>query len=176
MGLAHIGLDFEKANQFFTKALELEKKYYGESSMHVADVYHNIGKNYFIASDYKNAALYFEKAQHIKRNEKDYTHSLIKTEFALANTLVFMLKEPFKKIDIEKIRALYVSVLKGYSILNNIDNFEFNNTLQIISEFLNKIGEESSSLKLKEFLVYDGQECKKGCKYSHITKNQFEEK
>lgn len=120
MGLAHIGLDFEKANQFFTKALELEKKYYGESSMHVADVYHNIGKNYFIASDYKNAALYFEKAQHIKRNEKDYTHSLIKTEFALANTLVFMLKEPFKKIDIEKIRALYVSVLKGYSILNRL--------------------------------------------------------
>ncbi len=119
MGLAHIDIDFEKANQFLNKALELEKKHYGENSIYVADVYHNIGKNYLAASKYKNACLYFEKAQRIKK-ERGYTYSLAKTEFALANTIAFMLKEPFKTEDIEKIRALYISVLEGYKSLNNI--------------------------------------------------------
>lgn len=152
MGLAHIDIDFEKANQFLNKALELEKKHYGENSIYVADVYHNIGKNYLSASKYKNACFYFEKAQRIK-NERGYTYSLVKTEFALANTLVFMLKEPFKTEDIEKIRGLYISVLEGYKSLNNISKLEYNNTLQIISEFLSKIGEENSSLKLKELIA-----------------------
>lgn len=154
MGLAHIDIDFEKANQFLNKALELEKKHYGENSIYVADVYHNIGKNYLAASKYKNAYLYFEKAQRIK-NEKGYTYSLAKTEFALANTLAFMLKEPFKTEDIEKIRALYISVLEGYKSLNNISKLEYYNTLQIISEFLSKIGEENNSLKLKELIECD---------------------
>lgn len=152
MGLAHIDIDFEKANQFLNKALELEKKHYGENSIYVADVYHNIGKNYLSASKYKNACFYFEKAQRIK-NERGYTYSLVKTEFALANTLVFMLKEPFKTEDIEKIRGLYISVLEGYKSLNNISKLEYNNTLQIISEFLSKIGEENSSLKLKKLIT-----------------------
>ena len=152
MGLAHIDIDFEKANQFLNKALELEKKHYGENSIYVADVYHNIGKNYLSASKYKNACFYFEKAQRIK-NERGYTYSLVKTEFALANTLVFMLKEPFKTEEIKKIRGLYISVLEGYKSLNNISKLEYNNTLQIISEFLSKIGEENSSLKLKELIA-----------------------
>lgn len=44
MGLAYSKIDFEKANQFLQEALEREKQYYGEYSMEVADVYHNIGK------------------------------------------------------------------------------------------------------------------------------------
>lgn len=154
MGLAHIDIDFEKANQFLNKALELEMKHYGENSIYVADVYHNIGKNYLAASKYKNACLYFEKAQRIK-NERGYTYSLAKTEFALANTLAFMLKEPFKTEDIEKIRALYISVLEGYKSFDNISKLEYYNTLQIISEFLSKIGEENNSLKLKELIECD---------------------
>ena len=71
----------------------------------------------------------------------------------MANTLVFMLKEPFKTEDIEKIRGLYISVLEGYKSLNNISKLEYNNTLQIISEFLSKIGEENSSLKLKKLIT-----------------------
>lgn len=161
MGLAYIGIDFKIANQFFDKALKLEKQYYGENSMYVADVYHNIGKNYLSVSDYKNASVYFERAQQIKKAKKDCTYSLIKTEFALANTLAFMLKEPFPKDSIEKIRALYVSVLEGYSILNNINNNEYNNALWIVSEFLDKIGERNSAIKLRKLLKCDGQCCKK---------------
>ncbi len=64
-----------------------------------------------------------------------------------------MLKEPFKTEEIKKIRGLYISVLEGYKSLNNISKLEYNNTLQIISEFLSKIGEENSSLKLKELIA-----------------------
>lgn len=56
MGLAYSKIDFEKANQFLQEALEREKQYYGEYSMEVADVYHNIGKNYLSISDYENAS------------------------------------------------------------------------------------------------------------------------
>lgn len=154
MGLVYIKINFDKANQFFNKALEVEQKYYGENSMFVADVYHNIGNNYFSASDYKNAFIYFEKAHYIKRNNKELTYSLIKTEFALANTHVFLLNEPFQTDQIEKISTLYISVLESYQKLNNISNSEICNTLRIISEFLDKIGEKSGSLKLKEYLIH----------------------
>ena len=88
--------------------------------MEVADVYHNIGKNYLSISDYENASFYLEKALQIKRTKSECTCSLIKTEFGLANALNFMLKEPFLKEDVEKIRELYVSVLEGYNCLRNI--------------------------------------------------------
>lgn len=158
MGLAYSEIDFEKANQFLQEALEREKQYYGEYSMEVADVYHNIGKNYLSISDYENASFYLEKALQIKRTKSECTYSLIKTEFGLANALNFMLKEPFLKEDVEKIRELYVSVLEGYNCLRNINIQEYYNTLWIISEFLDKIGEKKGAVELKQLI-----ECDKVC-------------
>lgn len=156
--LAYSKIDFEKANQFLQEALEREKQYYGEYSMEVADVYHNIGKNYLSISDYENASFYLEKALQIKRTKSECTYSLIKTEFGLANALNFMLKEPFLKEDVEKIRELYVSVLEGYNCLRNINIQEYYNTLWIISEFLDKIGEKKGAVELKQLI-----ECDKVC-------------
>ena len=153
IGLVYTDIDFDKANHYFCKALEMEKRCFGEHSMEVADVYHNIGKNYLGVSDYPNASLYLEKALHIKRSANKYTYSLLKTEFGLANALNFMLKEPFVKEDIEKIRELYIAVLEGYKAMNNIHDHEYNNTLLIISAFLDKIGEHLQATKLKELLT-----------------------
>lgn len=152
MGLTYIGMDFEKAKQLLDKALELEKEYYGKESIQVADVYHNIGKNYFVNQDYENAASFFEKALKIKRMSNECNYSLIKTEFALANAYNFMLKKPFLQEEIERIRKLYVSVLEGYNLLRNINQAEYNNTIHIIADFLNKIGETNSAHELKELI------------------------
>ena len=83
-------------------------------------------------------------------NECNY--SLIKTEFALANAYNFMLKKPFLQEEIERIRKLYVSVLEGYNLLRNINQAEYNNTIHIIADFLNKIGETNSAHELKELI------------------------
>ena len=162
MGLAYIAFDFVKADQFLKEALEREIQYYGENSMEVADVYHNIGKNYLSVSDYENASVYLEKALKIKKSKNKCTYSLIKTELGLANALNFMLKEPFLKEDIEKIRELYVSVLEGYNSLRNINTQEYNNTLWIISDFLDKIGEKNGAVELKRLIKCDSF-CDKVC-------------
>ena len=74
------------------------------------------------------------------------------------SALNFMLKEPFLKEDVEKIRELYISVLEGYNCLRNINIQEYYNTLWIISEFLDKIGEKKGAVELKQLI-----ECDKVC-------------
>lgn len=152
MALAYIGENFEKANQLLNESLDIEIQCYGENSEPVADVYHNIGKNYLSVQDYISAKCFFEKALHIKTSIGRCTYSLIKTEFALANTLNFLLQEPFEKDDIERIRKLYISVLERYRELNNISNYEYYNTINIIADFLDKIGEVDGAVKLREII------------------------
>ena len=56
------------------------------------------------------------------------------------------------KDDIERIRKLYISVLERYRELNNISNYEYYNTINIIADFLDKIGEVDGAVKLREII------------------------
>lgn len=153
--LAYIGHNFKKANSYLEQALYIQKEIYGEESEHVADIYHSMGSNYFSISDYDKAIGFFEKAKYIKSKENTCSYSLIKTELALANSINMSLKEPFEGTKIGSVLKLYASVLDGYRTLNNIKRHEYVNTINIIAEFLDKIGETKKANKLRTLIMND---------------------
>ena len=147
--LAYIGHDFAMANSYLEQALSVQKEIFGEVSEYVADIYHGMGSNYYSASEYSKAIAFFERARSIKAKKGICSYSLIKTEFALANSINMSLKEPFEKTKVGTVLSLYASVLEGYKTLNNIKRHEYINTINIIADFLDKIGEKEKSKILR---------------------------
>lgn len=153
LALAFLKIDYEKARDMMREVLVLQKECFGEESQEVADIYHNLGKSYYDVGEFGNAIPYFERSFELKQKNGNSTYNMLKTEFALANSLNFNMKEPYEKDTIKRIRGLYVSILEKCALYNNISIQEQNYILSIIAGFLEKIGDESSATKLKELTL-----------------------
>ncbi len=152
--LALTGLDNERAREMLFETLQLQTVVFGEKSIEIADVMHNIGRTYFIEKKYEKAIPFFQESLSIKLENSPLAYTTVKTEFALANAKSFLIEEPFPDDEIQEVCNLYVSVLEKYKLLNNVEKREYINTLRIISRFFKRVGRDYGSEKLDEIISF----------------------
>lgn len=134
--------------------MQLQTVVFGEKSIEIADVMHNIGRTYFIEKKYEKAIPFFQESLSIKLENSPLAYTTVKTEFALANAKSLLIEEPFPDDEIQEVCNLYVSVLEKYKLLNNVEKREYINTLRIISRFFKRVGRDYGSEKLDEIISF----------------------
>jgi len=82
IGLAyHSKGDYDRALEYYEKALNIGKKIYGEEHPNIATNYNNIGLAYYNKGDYDRALEYYKKALNIYKKIYGEEHPYIATDY-----------------------------------------------------------------------------------------------
>lgn len=147
IGMAYSSSDYSKALEYYNHSLELEILYYGDNSLEVADVYHNIGVNEFSHGDCDKAFEHLKCALSIRRNYEADIY-IAHTLFSLGNVLKSQIKNSY---DYEKAVLAQNYYLEALTIYQKIwgENYpKFQEMLFPVADFLHTVGNIREAIQI----------------------------
>lgn len=147
IGMAYSSFNYLKALEYYNHSLELEILYYGENSLEVADVYHNMGVNEYKHGECDKALEHLKCALDIRRNYEENIH-MANTLFSLGNVLSSHIENSYDYEKAVLAERYYLEALMIYKKIWGEDYPKIQEMLLPVASFYHNIGKVRKAIEI----------------------------